>query len=113
MAGEFGMSMLTDRLMPDLKANQASRALDKANQGALQEASQGPSFSETLKGALGQVNDALSQADTVAQNFAAGKGGNLHDVMIAMEKADVSLRTLTSVRSKLVEAYQEIMRMPV
>jgi len=73
----------------------------------------GASFLETLQGQLSSTNESLQAADKAAQNFASGKGGDLHEVMIAMEKADVSLRTVTAVRNKVVEAYQEIMRMPV
>jgi flagellar hook-basal body complex protein FliE len=40
-----------------------------------------------------------------------GKSKNLHEMMVALNKADLSLRMLTSVRNKAVEAYQEIMRM--
>lgn len=71
------------------------------------------SFMDTLKDAIGQTNESLKSADKAAQDFAAGKAQNLHDVMISMEKADVALRTVTAVRGKIVEAYQEIMRMPV
>jgi flagellar hook-basal body complex protein FliE len=42
-----------------------------------------------------------------------GQAPSVHDTMIAMEKADVSLRLTTKVRNKVVEAYQEIMRMQV
>jgi len=74
---------------------------------------QAKSFQETLKSALQEVNESIHGADKAAQNFASGKAESLHDVMIAMEKAELQLRTLTSVRGKMVEAYQEIMRMPV
>ncbi len=74
---------------------------------------QAKSFQDTLKSALSEVNESIRGADKAAQNFASGKAESLHDVMIAMEKAELQLRTLTSVRGKMVEAYQEIMRMPV
>ena len=41
------------------------------------------------------------------------KSENLHDLMITMEKAEMSLKTVNAVRNKMVEAYQEIMRMQV
>lgn len=112
MAVEFGISMLTDRLMPEASA---ARATEKLNASAAKEAQSGggPSFQDTLKSALGDVNDALKAADAATQNFASGKAANLHEVMIAMEKADLSLRTISAVRNKVVDAYQEIMRMQV
>jgi flagellar hook-basal body complex protein FliE len=92
------------------EASRASRPQSPAAGGASQT---GASFLETLKGQLADANESLRAADKASQDFAAGKGRDLHDVMIAMEKADVSLRTITAVRNKAVEAYQEIMRMPV
>ena len=74
--------------------------------------SSGPGFSELLSGAIQKVDALQGQADGEAQRLALG-GGNLHETAIALEKADVALRVLTRVRNKVVEAYQEIMRMNV
>jgi len=70
------------------------------------------SFSETLVGMLQDVNQIQKDADEANKDFSQGKG-SLHGVMIAMEKADISLRALNSVRGKLIEAYQEVLRMPI
>ncbi|MEO5667250.1 MAG: flagellar hook-basal body complex protein FliE [Bdellovibrionota bacterium] len=70
------------------------------------------SFLDSLKSAIETTNDLQKNADTSAKNFAAGNG-SLHETLIAMEKADISLRTITSIRGKLIEAYQEVMKMPV
>jgi flagellar hook-basal body complex protein FliE len=51
-------------------------------------------------------------ADVQAEKVAMG-GGNLHEMSLSLEKADVSMRLAMKVRNKLVEAYQEIMRMSV
>jgi flagellar hook-basal body complex protein FliE len=73
----------------------------------------GPSsFAETLGGALQKVDDMQMEADGQAEKVALG-GGNLHEMSLALEKADVSMRLAMKVRNKLVEAYQEIMRMSV
>jgi flagellar hook-basal body complex protein FliE len=70
------------------------------------------SFADALGQALGQV-EALQQAgDAQAESAALGQG-NLHEMVMALEKADVSMRVAAKVRTKLVDAYQEIMRMPV
>ena len=45
--------------------------------------------------------------------MATGRSHNIHETMIALDKADVSFRMLTKVRNKAVEAYQEIMRMQI
>jgi flagellar hook-basal body complex protein FliE len=73
----------------------------------------GPSsFAETLGGALQKVDDMQLDADGQAEKVAMG-GGNLHEMSLALEKADISMRLAMKVRNKLVEAYQEIMRMSV
>ena len=70
------------------------------------------SFGEELGRALGAVEQAQLDADGEARKVALG-GGNLHETAIALEKADISMRVLTKVRNKIVEAYQEVMRMSV
>jgi len=70
-------------------------------------------FLSSLESAIQDTNVAIKEADKLSVDFAAGRAKNLHDVTIAMEKADLSLRTLTAVRGKVLEAYQEIMRMQV
>ncbi len=104
--------MLTDRLMPEAAASKAASRPQSGGAGIAQE-SAGPSFRDTLSSALGDVSDALKAADAASQKFASGQSTSLHEVMIAMEKADLSLRTVTAVRNKVLDAYQEIMRMPV
>ncbi|HET6282759.1 MAG TPA: flagellar hook-basal body complex protein FliE [Polyangia bacterium] len=70
------------------------------------------SFAETLGQALGSVDKIQVQADEQASKVAMG-GGNLHEMSLALEKADISMRLAVKVRNKLVEAYNEIMRMGV
>jgi flagellar hook-basal body complex protein FliE len=73
----------------------------------------GKSFADTLKDAVGQVNTLQSQADVKMQELATGKTDNIQDVMMAAEKADIALRLMVNVRNKMIEAYQEIMKMQV
>ena len=68
-------------------------------------------FFETLQSFYHQVNSELKEADRAVQAFALGKGPDLHEVMIASEKADISLKFLLQIRNKLLDAYQTIMRM--
>ena len=60
---------------------------------------------------LGEVNAMQLKADQKIEEFATTKDKDLHGTMIAMQKADVSLRLLLQIRSRLTTAYQEIMRM--
>jgi flagellar hook-basal body complex protein FliE len=73
----------------------------------------GPSFADTLKEAVGNVNQLHVEADRKAQELATGKTDDIAGVMIAAEKADVALRAMVQVRNKIIDAYQEIMKMQV
>lgn len=81
--------------------------------GDEKKADAGMSFAELLSGALNNVNSLQQAADSQKQDFAAGKTDNIQDVMISMEKADVAFQMTLQVRNKVLDAYQEIMRMPV
>jgi flagellar hook-basal body complex protein FliE len=69
-------------------------------------------FEGALGQALQQVETYQSQADHQA-DLAASGAGNLHETALALEKADTSMRVLMKVRNKVVDAYQEVMRMSV
>src|SRR5690242_16642602 len=70
-------------------------------------------FGDLLGKMVGKVNQLQQNADSNIQALATGESKGLHEVMLAVEKASVSFQLLTQVRNKAVEAYQEIMRMPV
>jgi len=72
------------------------------------------SFASVLKNGVGQVNQAQQRAGDLATSFERGTPGvELSDVMLEMQKANVSFRALTEVRNRFVNAYQEIMNMPI
>jgi flagellar hook-basal body complex protein FliE len=74
----------------------------------------GSSFSDMLGQAINKVSDTQTASTQLANAFEVGKSGvDLTDVMIASQKASVSFQALTQVRNKLVQAYQDIMQMPV
>ena len=62
---------------------------------------------------VAKVGDLQSQADNKIKNMVTGESRELHEVMLAVEKANISFQFLTQVRNKAMEAYQEIMKMPV
>jgi len=71
-------------------------------------------FSQLLTDAVDQVNGAQKQAAALAEGFEKGRDDvDLAEVMVSLQKADVSFRAMTEVRNKLLNAYQEIMNMPV
>jgi flagellar hook-basal body complex protein FliE len=71
------------------------------------------SFGKVLKGSIKEINRLQSEADTSIEQLIAGSTKNLHEAMIALEKADISFRLMMAVRNKIIEAYHEIMRMQV
>lgn len=72
------------------------------------------SFSDALKNSLGQVNQIQEQAQKLGNDFASGSNNvSISDVMIATQKANISLQTTVQVRNKMVAAYTDIMNMQI
>lgn len=71
------------------------------------------SFIDYLKDALAKTNDLKLQSDEITNAFAAGRTDNIHDVMIASEKAGIAMDFVMQVRNKVLDAYNEIMRLQV
>jgi flagellar hook-basal body complex protein FliE len=71
------------------------------------------SFIETLKESIEQVNQLQKSAEEAAQNLALGKDKDVAQTLVAIEKANVSFQLMMQVRNKILDAYQEIMRMSV
>lgn len=76
------------------------------------EAKGGSSFVAELGKAVSALDGLQQNADTEVNKVAQGQG-NLHEMAISLEKADIGMRLAMKVRNKVVEAYQEIMRMSV
>ncbi|MEC5422697.1 flagellar hook-basal body complex protein FliE [Virgibacillus sp. C22-A2] len=70
-------------------------------------------FSNMLKGAIENVNNAQLASDQKTDALAQGKIDDLHDVMITAQKASITLETTVQVQRKAIDAYNEIMRMQV
>ena len=68
-------------------------------------------FLKTLKSFYCQVDEQIKEADQKTAEFAVGNIHDIHEIMIASEKAGLSFKLLLQIRNKLLEAYQEIMRM--
>jgi flagellar hook-basal body complex protein FliE len=83
----------------------------------LQPANRAPSPAESFETALGQMVGQVSGKQAVASEaltgLMSGQSVSLHQAMIAMEEANVSLQLMVEVRNKLLESYQELMRMQV
>jgi flagellar hook-basal body complex protein FliE len=84
---------------------------ERANQAGPQSSS-AAAFTGELSRAIGEVDKLQVEADQQAAQVASG-AGNLHEMALSLEKADVAMRLAVKVRNKVVETYNEIMRMGV
>lgn len=73
----------------------------------------GRTFGQMLEKSLEQVNEHQVQADHAVKELVAGKSKNIHETMLAIERADMSLKLAMQVRNKILDAYREVMRMQV
>jgi flagellar hook-basal body complex protein FliE len=71
------------------------------------------SFGDFLNAQVSEVNFLQQEADSAVTAMTTGRSHNLHETMIALDRADVSFRLLTKVRSKAIDAYREIMQMHI
>ena len=72
----------------------------------------GSDFASMLKDTLGSVMEAGRKSDAQAQGLAAGKS-NIVDVVTAVAETEVAVEALVSVRDRVIQSYEEIMRMPI
>jgi flagellar hook-basal body complex protein FliE len=70
-----------------------------------------PGFAEHMKAAVQNVNDRQFEAKTAMEELATGRNGNIHETLLSMSKAETSFKMLMQVRNKILNAYQEVMRM--
>jgi flagellar hook-basal body complex protein FliE len=70
-----------------------------------------PGFAQVLEKTIGQVDHLQHEADRAMQEGSVQGAARIDETMIKLEEADISLRMLTKVRNKALEAYQEVMRM--
>jgi len=73
----------------------------------------GKTFMDVLSRSLEQVNQDQVQADHAIKEMVAGRNKNIHETMLAIERADSSMKLMMQVRNKVLDAYREIMRMQV
>lgn len=103
----MNISTISPQLIPNEPSlNTATSALQPGE-------SKTEGFSQFLSRSIDEVNQLLETADKSARDLATGKSENLHDAMITMEKAETAFKLLVQVRNKVIDAYQEVMRMQV
>ncbi|MFN3398460.1 MAG: flagellar hook-basal body complex protein FliE [Sulfurimicrobium sp.] len=96
-----------DQLLSQMQATAAAGGNAQAQQ-------EGTDFSSLLRSSIDQVNSAQQESKDMARNFELGKtDASLQEVMISLQKANVSFQAMVQVRNKLVSAYQDVMNMQV
>jgi flagellar hook-basal body complex protein FliE len=75
--------------------------------------SQAPDFANWLTRELADVNSNIANADMRVRQLAVGETTNIHQVMISLEKARMSLELVVQVRNKCLESYQSLMQMQI
>jgi len=101
-----------DKMLLELRSAAAVAHSKPAGQAAAMAG--GTDFSQVLTAAINQVSQAQQQAQQMTENFVAGESNvNLQDVMINLQKANLSFQQMVQVRNKLVTAYNDIMNMQV
>lgn len=101
-----------NQILTQMRAMAAAAQANAVPQPA--EVVQGGGFADLLKQSVEQVNAAQGQSRSLSEAFAKGDPNtDLTEVMVAMQKASLSFAAMTQVRNKLVQAYQDVMNMPV
>jgi len=93
-----GNSLLT---IPDLDRAKVAGQKDKTQ------------FGDILSSKIKEINKLQCEADRAIANVTLDDSGSVHEAIIALEKADISFRTMMQVRNKIIDAYQEVMRMQI
>lgn len=106
---------LPQQLNPATSANKAGLAKDLAGIAQTQQsgATQETSFGKLFEGMIDAVDGKQKEASALTKQVLLGNTDQLHQSVIAMQEASVSFSLMLEVRNKLVESYQELMRMPV
>jgi len=79
----------------------------------VEESEEKTSFRDVLRDTIQDINKLQNDADTAISNVQVHDTGSIHEAMIALEKASISFQTMMQVRNKIIDAYQEVMRMQV
>jgi flagellar hook-basal body complex protein FliE len=93
--------------------NDLHDSFDIKESTGMEETQKGKTFGEFLQDSLVKVNDMQVQADQAMQKLASGESQNLHETLLNVEKAEISFKMMNQIRSKVIDAYKEMMRMQV
>ncbi|HOL08239.1 MAG TPA: flagellar hook-basal body complex protein FliE [Methanomassiliicoccaceae archaeon] len=72
---------------------------------------QASGFVDALEGAIASTNSLIKESEQAASALSSGSSPNIHETMIAMQKADIALRLLVSMTNKVIEGYNQLIRL--
>lgn len=115
-ADSQGWSQKVDQNFKDFKIN--TPGLEGEIKGDLENSfdesiSGRKSFGEFLTDSLSKVNELQQDANIAMEKLASGESDNLHETLLAVEKAEISFKMMNQVRSKVLDAYRDIMKMQI
>ena len=113
MTNILGAGSAQTKILDTLKQMQAEAKNLTAGTEDRQKPQGGMSFSDHLQQNISDVNAKQVKSDKMAMELATGKTGNVHETMIAATQAELAFNLMVQMRNKALEAYSEIMRMPV
>lgn len=70
-------------------------------------------FGDFLQDSISKVNGLQQEANVAMQKLASGESHDLHETLLTVEKAEIAFKAMNQVRSKVLDAYKEIMRMQI
>ena len=106
----MSVAPVAGRLAPQVSSRAVADAYDRVARGDPGNAAE--NFTAALKSAMENVVEAGRAADTQAVAAVTGEA-NITEVVTAITRAELALQTTTAVRDRVVQAYQDIMRMPI
>jgi flagellar hook-basal body complex protein FliE len=86
---------------------------DQVGNGSAHSGAGEPGFLDSLKDAIAKANEIQLQANEASEKLMTGESQNVHQTMVALQRADVSFQLMMQIRNKIVTAYEEIQRMQV
>ena len=106
--------MEINKVLTQMRALSGSMELPDSGIAKLGPGAGTPNFGQVLEQSISKVNEQQGVAQNLITGFQTGSGtAGVAEVMVAMQKASLSFTAMTQVRNKLVDAYQEIMNMPI
>ena len=94
-------------------SSSTTKVLQEMEQNGLSTNDVKGTFAEMLTESVSKVNQYQKESDHAIQELVAGRSKNIHETMLAIERADMSMKMLMQVRNKVLDAYREIIRMQV